>query len=235
MSWYTITRACGHEDEVDIRGTDAHGERARKADWLAQDDCYACKRAARQDRQDQLNARAAELAGAEGWPRLTGSPKQIAWAQDLRATMIAALVDECGDRDDIAAPLIAAILRNTAASWWIDRRGLAKPIRTAVDRLGEPGAARHNYRSLRAQAEASMTDAEREQLAAAEAPEDPADPAETTPDTPQAAIGALRTAGWTVAKLAAEIGVHRCTVYRWAAGTNPNPANRAALALITRS
>lgn len=55
---------------------------------------------------------------------------------------------------------------------------------------------------------------------------------EPEPTAPQAAIGALRAAGWTVAKIAAEVGVHRSSVYRWSHGHTPNPRNAAALALL---
>lgn len=234
MSQYDIQRACGHQDTIDIRGTNVRGERDRRAMWEGALDCFACRRAERQVRNDELNARAARIAEASGWPALSGSDRQAAWAQDIRATMIAALVDECGTREDIAALLITAILRRTDARWWIDRRGLTRSVRTAMDLVDEPGIARTTYGTIRDQAQATMTDAEREQLAALESAPDTSEP--DSPDTPQASIGALRAGGWSVAKIAAQVGVHTSTVYRWAAGTRtPNPVNRAALALITRS
>lgn len=234
MSLYDIKRRCGHTDEINIQGTNVRGQREWRAAKLAEDDCFACVRAAKQRRYDILNAQAAEVAAAEGWPALTGSDKQTAWARDIRGMMIAELAAQITDERKLKIYITAALL-STDARWWIDRRDLLKPVRNFMDAIDEPGIARSNYGSIAAQVEKLMTDDDRDALAATDVPETPED-APSEPETPQATIGALRAAGWTVAKISAEVGVSTSAVYRWATGTRtPNPANRAALALLTRS
>lgn len=45
------------------------------------------------------------------------------------------------------------------------------------------------------------------------------------------AVAEFREAGYTVAEIAADLGLHRSTIYRWQAGTrSPRPSNLAALA-----
>lgn len=72
MAKYSIVHTCGHEETVQIYGTNVHGERTRKAEWLESKPCRNCEREAL--REDML-AGAAEL---------NGSDKQVAWANDLR-------------------------------------------------------------------------------------------------------------------------------------------------------
>lgn len=57
-------------------------------------------------------------------------------------------------------------------------------------------------------------------------------PAEA-PTTAKAIIAVLRTAGRSIAQIAAALGVHRSTLYRWAAGTRrPRAANLANLTAL---
>ena len=77
MAQYYIHHTCGHEETVQIYGTNVHGERQRKAEWLESKPCRDCERKA---------LREENLTGAA---ELTGSDKQINWANDLRAKAIA--------------------------------------------------------------------------------------------------------------------------------------------------
>lgn len=95
----------------------------------------------------RFTARALEIAEAAGWPALTGSQKQVAWAQDIRMTAVAAIVHSA-DGEQKARPYIEAALARTEARWWIDRRDLLKPIRSWVDLVEGPGVARATYGSL---------------------------------------------------------------------------------------
>ena len=47
MSKYTITHACGHEEVHNIVGTNVHGERDKKAEWLSTRLCYECYKKAK--------------------------------------------------------------------------------------------------------------------------------------------------------------------------------------------
>jgi DNA-binding transcriptional regulator YiaG len=219
MALYDITRTCGHSEQVQIYGTNSHGERERRAKWETTKPCSECPQAAR----DQANTEAARAASESGLPDLTGSPKQIAWAQSIRLAGLADLEgyarrprrhvsDAAHARMDEALYriLVRIAEAHAEAKWWIDNRG-------------NIGAAAHD----------EMTDADRAEIAAASVePQDLTDIADGGPATPQAAIAALRAAGWSAAKVAADCGVHRSTIYRWAAGTRV-PSARSAAALVS--
>lgn len=108
MAYYTINRACGHVEEVDIRGTDVRGERKRRAAWLATHDCGACHRHKRQEQRDALAEQATALAEVLLLPDLDGSPKQVAWAQDIRLSFLAALAGQI--HGDPVTPTIGAVV-----------------------------------------------------------------------------------------------------------------------------
>lgn len=132
MALYRITRRCGHDDEVQLYGTNARGQRDMQAEQEAQRLCRPCLDKERATVASEHAARAADL----GLPELTGSPKQVVWAETLRAGALTevdawkaevdAWVAEHPDAADEAATLGAAVdaaVRNhTDAKWWIDYR-----------------------------------------------------------------------------------------------------------------
>lgn len=81
MKYATIKFACGHVAEVEINGD------ASRAAYLALDVCPDCAAAKRKAEADALAAQ----AQANGLPALTGSEKQIVWAEQIRADKIATL------------------------------------------------------------------------------------------------------------------------------------------------
>ncbi len=114
MAKYIINHSCGHEEEHQIYGTNSHGERQHKADWLANTLCSACYKAAK-DAQ-----RKAEIAATEATyalPELVGSEKQIAWAKDIRMKM---LHDKFGL--DGYKKHWDRIKTETSAKWFIENR-----------------------------------------------------------------------------------------------------------------
>lgn len=134
MAWFDINYSCGHTGREQIYGTNSHGERDRKAEWLGSRPCEACRKRAREERfasHAQDAAKAAEANRAAGCPALIGSAKQVAWAEEIRAEAIAH-VDRIADdavRDDpvrsgaAARRLREIVRRNDRAAWWIDHRG----------------------------------------------------------------------------------------------------------------
>ncbi len=84
MAKVTITYACGHEGVVELFGRSA--DRERRAAWLASDICPDCAAQKRREKAMQLAAD----AEADGLPKLTGSEKQVIWAEQLRADFFAA-------------------------------------------------------------------------------------------------------------------------------------------------
>jgi hypothetical protein len=110
----------------------------RKADWMLSQGhvCADCT----QKEREEANAKAATENAAAGLPSLTGTEKQIAWAETIRSQKMAA-VDRwlAGDsfevyrdfyarepileRDDPRTPAaIDTMKAKTEASWWIDWR-----------------------------------------------------------------------------------------------------------------
>ena len=83
---YEIEHACGHIHTYHLYGSGK--ERASREQWLASQDCPDCKR----ERENQRSAAAAKEAGR---PELTGSEKQVAWANTIREKAIDAISSEC--------------------------------------------------------------------------------------------------------------------------------------------
>ena len=111
MALYDITYRCGHKDTVRIYGTNAHGEREKKAAWYGTIDCPDCKAA----KTRQANK-------AAGMAELEGSDKQIAWAKDIRSECMAEYTlrqQEIACHWADADQLIAWLKHKTSARWWI--------------------------------------------------------------------------------------------------------------------
>jgi len=73
---YELTHTCGHVAEFQLFGS--RTERERKVEWLESQPCRQCKLIAD-------GARAAQANEADSLPALVGSPKQIAWAEQVGA------------------------------------------------------------------------------------------------------------------------------------------------------
>lgn len=126
MALYTITHTCGHDEEIQIYGTNIHGEREAKAARLSATPCAACQ--------------AAEARKSWGdLPALTGSDKQIAWASDIRDTILATLTEQMsrlealsdeqleqagqgGGALDKTRQALDQVKSEDKAHWWIEHR-----------------------------------------------------------------------------------------------------------------
>ncbi len=84
MAKYNITHFCGHTQEHRICGTNVHGERDRKIEWLTGNICGECYKAEMVLRTIEANKQ---------WPELIGSEKQIAWAMRIRANIYPKLME----------------------------------------------------------------------------------------------------------------------------------------------
>lgn len=115
---------CGASYTVQLYGP------GRDRDWKLENwdwTCDECKEKLRQ----KANQQAATANAEAGLPPLTGSEKQIAWAEIIRKQKIATLDEELSkhdltdriDKDRFNAALVN--LRNKAdAKWWIDNRDM---------------------------------------------------------------------------------------------------------------
>ena len=136
MAQYGITYRCGHEDTVQIYGTNVHGEREKKAAWYGTIDCPACRAAkARQ--------------GHDGLPALEGTDRQVAWADDIREEV---LEEARNDRDGwanhgaaeeqitAADRIIVWLEAQASASWWIDHQYAIDAVNAAQQTLAKQEA-----------------------------------------------------------------------------------------------
>lgn len=127
----TVTYACGHTEEIVVFGKRA--DREKKIAWLEAQLCAECRA-----------AEAAEASKAAGMAALTGSPKQIAWAEDIRGKTMDAVATLKTRTDDEAARkdrVIAYLGGITSAEWWIDNRFYSgvKMVRRAIKHAAENG------------------------------------------------------------------------------------------------
>lgn len=94
MAWYEVTYRCGHTGRVQLFGKTT--KRYETLDWMSRSVlCDECKQA----EFERNNAAAAQKNAAIGLPQLTGSVKQIAWAESLRAGAYNALHVDSAARD----------------------------------------------------------------------------------------------------------------------------------------
>lgn len=127
----TVTYACGHTEEIVVFGK--RSDREKKIAWLESQLCAECRA-----------AEATEASKATGMTALTGSAKQIAWAEDIRRKSMDAIAALKTRTDDEAARkdrIIAYLGGITSAEWWIDNRFYAgaKMVRRAVEHAKERG------------------------------------------------------------------------------------------------
>ncbi len=118
---YDIVCSCGHEDTVVLFGPTK--QREYRLQRLAEEPCCVC-RAKMQDDENEANAAAAREMGLPG---ITGSEKQIAWAETLRAGFIKKIDILLNDANsDIIDKIMwyqEWVLRTRiSASSWIDAR-----------------------------------------------------------------------------------------------------------------
>lgn len=102
MAKYDVTHTCGHTVEIEQFGPEQARREARAQ--MRQHPCLACR-----------NAEAAAANAEAGLPALTGSPKQIAWAESIRAKAVANRTTTPEQQ------------RIAGAAWWIDHRSQLSP------------------------------------------------------------------------------------------------------------
>ena len=86
MAWYYGTYSCGHEGRTNIIGP------TKNRQWIADrrfmDLCPDCYKAYLEQEREKANALALEKAKEMELPELTGTEKQVAWANTLRQSFI---------------------------------------------------------------------------------------------------------------------------------------------------
>lgn len=147
MSWYYGTYSCGHEGRINIVGPQK--DRQSKADWRFSGLCPECLEKERKDAQERANTEAEKRSEEMEWPILTGTEKQVAWANTLRLALFEKFckniqkIDEAKlsgmkldfggeirtittSKDELTDSFDYAILSHTDASFWINNRDNSK-------------------------------------------------------------------------------------------------------------
>lgn len=136
---YVTCQECGAVVTVGTsknrRDADRYAEYLESQGYLCED-CLAKQR-------EEENSKAAAENSAAGLPELTGTEKQIAWAETIRAALIPRIREElirltkgAEYSDDVVEKLRTETMRRveaqTDASWWIDNRASATEVVFAI-------------------------------------------------------------------------------------------------------
>lgn len=131
-----MCKTCGYEFEhIAYRGNSKDARSYEK--WASEniDECPSCREERIKAEREKQNRISAEAAQTKGWPELTGTEKQVAWATSIREKELGDAAEECTRRLKTRHPeaykiAMAAIDKlvstRTKASWWIDNRGYVK-------------------------------------------------------------------------------------------------------------
>ena len=124
MAKYDVKFSCGHEGTVELFGKSA--DRERKIAYFEKhgvcSECYKTQQA----------AAVAEKTAAWELPELTGTPKQIAWAERIRSDFFAKFEDmekedgqstaEAAAKDERFGSFFAWVKGQTESRFWIDHK-----------------------------------------------------------------------------------------------------------------
>jgi hypothetical protein len=110
---YYVDHTCGHKVEHLLFGPTK--DRDRKLEWLATQPCIDCKK------ESDLRA-AQDVADQNGLPKLTGSEKQVAWAEKLRAQVWQSLqeLEKREAKPEESTDWIEWLFSHAEAKWWIE-------------------------------------------------------------------------------------------------------------------
>lgn len=136
MAKYSVEFSCGHTETVQLFGKTA--ERDRKIEWYEDYGCCSACCAAKKDAERKAaNDAAAEKSAELALPELTGSEKQIAWANTIRVNELSqfdersasvlkqvSVLSEAAQQEISDAILLqrSELVAKIEAKFWIDNR-----------------------------------------------------------------------------------------------------------------
>lgn len=131
MAKYTVIRSCGHEETVALVG------KTKDREWRLTNVepyklCYECYQEDLKKRREEAAQEATEAAKVNKLPELTGTEKQLPWAETIRIDLINRMEEIAHDKRygaDTAKvqPIIDYIKScKTSTHWWIDHRFLVR-------------------------------------------------------------------------------------------------------------
>lgn len=146
MAWYYGTYSCGHEGRVNITGPGKEKEWKKDREFSGL--CPECREKKKAEERERKNKESAEKSKEMKLPDLTGSIKQVAWANSLRLDKINRIINFMeqicvkdkdnnflirsirGEKislteDEVEECLDYMIRSKTEASFWIDKRNVS--------------------------------------------------------------------------------------------------------------
>lgn len=117
---HSITHACGHLQIHHVLGFTQ--QQLRKVARLEMAVCDSCKQAARRASSAAAAAEQAAAIAHLALAGLTGSPRQIVWAETIRTACLTSLLADPDKGTPEACIACAAV---SEAKWWIDQRHLS--------------------------------------------------------------------------------------------------------------
>lgn len=121
MAQYEVEHICGHKQTHALFGP--HRGRQSKIEWLEGTDCYDCYRAAKAAKHAAEAVVATATAQEYDMPALTGSEKQVPWAETIRVNWLKGFEDETP--------------RNSQPAWHYQWRTILHSDPHVVDATGE--------------------------------------------------------------------------------------------------
>lgn len=117
---YDVTFSCGHTATIELFGPGK--ERERKISWYeTHGECPECYKARKQAEREAIDAQAAQESKEKQWPELSGTPKQVAWANAIRKEKIDDIM-ALGTNEEGMRCITWIAQTFTAAKYWIDNR-----------------------------------------------------------------------------------------------------------------
>lgn len=148
--WYSGVYSCGHDGRVNIIGPTK--DRERKAGWHFSGLCPECYKKKQEEKREAANKEAAEKSVEMELPDLSGTEKQVAWANTLRIKVIDDLNSRCDKVEkklkergvdtipdegigikEIADAVQWFIKSHTDARYWIDTRDIDFSLKKVVN------------------------------------------------------------------------------------------------------
>ena len=128
MAKYEVTYACGHTETIQLYGKSA--ERQKEIARLENRLCKKCYIAEQREAAKEVVNSVKDF----GLATLTGSPKQVAWAESIRAKFFAGYGEQLNkeaEKTEKVAEFRDFLVGQEEATYWIDTRSFSTRERVA--------------------------------------------------------------------------------------------------------
>lgn len=113
MAKYEIKHICGHTETIALFGK--HESRYARIEYLEKQECLECRRKREAEEAEKIGA------GLE-LPELSGSEKQVAWANTIRAKVVQFIKDHTKPETMMESEAFQTVIKIKTARYFIDHR-----------------------------------------------------------------------------------------------------------------